>query len=969
MRKPSRTEPFRTWSNGAVGPSGERVSVDVLGPLRVTTPDGDDVTPSGVLQRRLLALLVLHRGTAVTADMAIEALWPAGLPADPAAALQNHISRLRRDLPTGLIASLGEAYRLDASAVDVDADRLAAGIADAAGADALEPILARWHGPAYPDLAECAAPLAEAARLEELRIRGCELLAERRLAGGDSAGVVAELSALADAHPLRERPRALLMEALAASGRRAEALRVYDDFRRLLGDELGIEPSPSLAARHAELLGAPAPGSPLAGGWAPASRLPHPTTSLIGRDDLVIDLAERVGRERLVTLVGPGGVGKTRLLVELGHRLLADEPERPVVLCELAIGDAAAAVDVVAAALGVDARPGVPLADRIADVLDASPIVVLLDNCEHVLDPAAALAERLLARCPKVRIVATSRERLRVGGEHVQPVPTLALGDAAAPAVQLFVERARAVSPGFEPDAGQLTRIAGIVGRLDGLPLAIELAAARLHTHDVDEVAAGLDDRFALLTTGQRTSTRHGSLGAAVAWSFGLLEPELQETFVDLSVFAGAFTPADVAAVAGTDVPTATTRLAQLVERSLVIRAPGRRYMLLETLKAFGADQLRASGRAASIAARHAAYQAEWLDAAHARLMEPGAGLDDIDAAVPELRTAFGWAIDHGRVELASRLVVRILDYGFFRLRPDVLAWSERVVAVDPDDASPLAASVWVVASYAAWMAGDLDECGARSRRATRLAAQRGEPLPADVLTAEASYELFEGRLDAAATHYRQAADTPDPHDRARSTVAAASEILARAYGRDDAAAAELADVVLRDTPPDTCYAAYAWYCAGEADMAVDTERAVRRFARALDIAERTHASFVTGTAGASKASLDARFGDPVQAAADYRRLILHWRRAGMWSTQWTMLRSIAGLLARLGKHRDAAVLEGAIRATLAGHRIFGADEVSLSELSRTLESAMGPKAYADALRTGATLDGNAAVDHALGVL
>jgi predicted ATPase/DNA-binding SARP family transcriptional activator len=938
----------------------------VLGPLRVTTAEGNDLTPSGALQRRLLALLVLHRGNVVTADTAIEVLWPSGLPADPGAALQNHMSRLRRDLPVDLITSTGDGYRLDPDAVDVDADRLVAYVADGADPANAEAILARWHGTAYPDLAECDAALAEAARLEELRTRASEVRAQSRLTHGDTAGLVAELTALAAEHPLRERPRSLLIEALTATGRRAEALRVYDDFRRLLGDELGIEPSPALAAQHAALLAGLAPKS----GWGPATRLPHPTTSLIGRRDLVADVLERIGRERLVTLVGPGGVGKTRLVVELGHRLLEAEPERPVVLCELATGDASTAVDVVAAALGIDARPGVPLPDRIAEVLRPTSTVLLLDNCEHVLDRAAALAEHLLARCAGVRIVATSRERLRVAGEQVQPVPTLALGDTAAPAVQLFVERARAVWPGFDPDARQLATITGIVGRLDGLPLAIELAAARLHTHDVGEVAAGLDDRFALLTAGQRTSTRHGSLGAAVAWSYGLLDPDLQETFGDLSAFAAAFTAADAAAVANTDVTTATAQLAQLVERSLVIRAPERRYMLLETLRAFGAEQLQAAGRHARIAERHAEYQAEWLDAANRRLFKPGAGaMAEIESALPELRNAFGWALDNGRLELAGRLAVELLDFGFFRLRPDVLAWTERVLAADPDGSSALAPSVWCVASYAAWMAGDLDECAARSRRACEIAERRGGPVPTDVLQAEASVALFRGELDAAAALYHAASERVNPHDPARPIVSGASEILALGYAGRDATASERIEALLERVPPDTCYAAYAWYCAGEADMSANPERARTRFARALEIAERTHTSFVIGTAGASKASLDARHGDPSQAAADYRRLILHWRRAGMWSTQWTMLRSIAGLLGRLGKHRDAAVLEGAIRATLAGHRIFGADEVALNELSRSLESAMGPDAYADAVRTGATLDGNAAVEHALGVL
>lgn len=964
-----------------MGNEGLQLRVDVLGPLRATGADGRDVTPSGVLQRRLLALLVLQRGRLVTTDAAIDALWPSGLPADPVAALQNHMSRLRRLLPGNLIASTGDGYRIDADAIEVDADVLAQAVAEGTSSAAARAILDRWRGAAYADLVECGAAVAEAGRLEELRIRALELRAEGRLTAGDTAGLVAELRTLVDDDPLRERPRSLLIEALVAAGRTAEALRVYDDFRRLLGAELGIEPSPQLAARHAALLrgdpsGAAATVQAAAAAAAdrrPASRLVHPATSLIGRAELLDDVVERIAAERLVTLVGPGGVGKTRLLVEVGHRLLAADAERAVVLCELATGDASSAVDVVAAALGVDARPGVALAARIAEVLGAAAVVLLLDNCEHVVEPVAALTERVLAGCPNVRIVATSRERLRVAGEQVLVVPTLGVGGVGAdgaPAVELFVERARAVVPGFTPDREDARRIAGIVARLDGLPLAIELAAARLHTTDLEEVAAGLDDRFALLNAGHRTSTRHGSLGAAVAWSFGLLPAPLQDTFADLSMFATAFTAADAAAVAGTTTGAASRDLAELVERSLVMRAPGRRYVLLETLRAFGLEHLRATGRATLLAERHAEHQVAWLDAAHRRLLDPGSGaLDDIDAALPELRTAFGWAVDHGRGDLAGRLAVRLLDFGFFRLRPDVLAWSERALAADPDDAAPAAASLWVVASYAAWMAGDVRECGVRAQRAREVAERTGRPLASDVWTALASHELFEGQLAAAAEHYRRGAERPSVEDAARSMVAAASEILARAYARDDAAAADLAAELIRSVPDDTCYAAYVWYCAGEADLAVDPARAQDRFRRAIALAERTGASLVSGVAGASKASLDARTGDPHEAAADYRRLILHWRRAGMWATQWTMLRSIAGLLGRLGRHRDAAVLEGAIRATLAGHRIFGADEVALNELGASLRAALGEQAYSAALREGADLDGNAAVEHALGVL
>jgi hypothetical protein len=484
-------------------------------------------------------------------------------------------------------------------------------------------------------------------------------------------------------------------------------------------------------------------------------------------------------------------------------------------------------------------------------------------------------------------------------------------------------------------------------------------------------VATGLDHRFSLLSSGFRVSSRHGSLGAAVSWSYGLLDAELQQAFVDLSVFSGSFDAAGAAAVCGTGPRRTTDALASLVERSLVMRVPGRRYVLLETLRAFGAEELERAGRVDVVAERHARHQVDWVGQAAQRLIQPEQPvLVEIDAAIPELRCALAWLLDHDEVELAGRLTSGVLHYGFLRLRPDVLAWSEQVAARDPDDRSPVAPSVWATASYAAWMGGDVPESSRRADRSRRLAEQASGDIPPDVLAAWASCALYEGRLDTAAAWYRRSADTSAAvGDLAQRDMSAASELLALAYaGRPEVT--ELADRLLTEVGNDpTPPTAYVWYCAGEADLAVDVERARCRYAEAVRLAELTNAFFVTGLASASKASIDARVGDPAAAAEDYRRVIDHWRRAGMWSTQWTMLRSIAGLLSRLGRHRDAAILEGAVRATASGHRIFGADAVALDQLSGRLREELGDDTYEAARQEGAMLDGDGAVEHALRAL
>lgn len=949
-------------------PRGDRWHVEVLGPVRVRDPHGRECTPDGGLQRRLLALLVLHRGREVSVDELVEALWPMQPPRDPVAALQNHVFRLRRGLPAELVESTANGYRLQPDGIEVDADRLAAALRDRdddpSWPERVDAILDGWQGAAYPELADVDDGRIEAMRLEELRTRAVEARAEHRLQAGDTAGLVAELSALAEREPLRERPRELLMASLAATGRTVEALRVYDDFRRQLADELGIEPSPALAAQHAALLR----GADVVS-WAPVTRLPAPVTSLVGRDQLVADALAMVEAGRLVTLIGPGGVGKTRLATEVGRRLLAAHADRPVVMCELATANVESTVDAVAAALGIEGRPGVGLSERVVAALDQAEVVLILDNCEHVLDSVAALVEAILLACPHVKVVATSRERLRAPGERLCVVPALPVTADDAPAVRLFIERARAAVPGFEPDERELALIAEIARRLDGLPLAIELAAARLHTLEVAEVAAGLDRRFVLLSSGFRTSPRHGSLAATVAWSYGQLDPERQQVFVDLSTFAGPFTMADAAAVCGVDTATAAASLDQLVERSLVMRAPGRRYVLLETLRAFGAEQALTE-RSDGAAERHARHFVAWMEDADRGLFESRATpvIADVDAALPELRTALSWSLEHGDVTLAGRLMQALMYYGFLRLRPDVLSWSARVTAADPENASPLAAVVWAVRAFGAWMAGDGAAAGQHTVRARRLMERAGEESPI-VLALWGNGALFEGRLDEASRRYQRAAELWARDEQVHRLMGASTDLLPRAYAGEAAvlpAARELLAEIGDSVSP---IAAYGWFCAGEAELALGTGEAKAPFQRALELAEPTKTSFVTGAAGASLASIEARHGDPVAAAHQYRHLMTYWRRAGMWPTQWTMLRSVAGLLARLGRPREAAALEAAVRTTTSGHRIFGADALLLGELSTRLRSELGDEAYEAARAEGSELDGDAAVELALRAL
>lgn len=941
----------------------------MLGPLRVLDADGVDVTPPGSLQRRALALLVLRRGALTSVDAAVEALWPTDPPNDPIGALQNHLSRVRKLLPPGAVSSSRDGYVLDPAAVDVDSDRLAelvgsaADPIDSATSAEIDRILHRWSGAAYPDLLDVDEARTEDVRLAELRVRAREARAAAWIEDDRTADALAELSALVDEDPLREQPRSLLMEALARVGRRVEAMRVYDDFRRLLGDELGIEPSPALREQHDALVrGQPSATTP----GVQVGRLPRPALPLIGREALLDDVTELATSTRLLSLLGPGGVGKTRLLVELGHRLATEESTRPVVLCELAAAEPASVVNVVAASLGIDARPGVPLAEQVATVVGDDDLVLLADNCEHVVGEAAELLEQLLARCPNLTVVATSRERLRVPGEHLHPVPPLPTGGVDSDAVALFMHRAAAASPGFSASAEELAAIEEIVRRLDGLPLAIELAAARMFTLDVAEVLSGLDHRFALLRSGSRTSPRHETLAATVAWSYDLLDDDLRRFFTALAVYVTPFTPLDAAAVTGSTETDAARALDELSERSLVHRSADRRYTMLETLRAFGIERLEADGRLAEVSEHHARRMVDRVESAAEGLLSPGRGaIDAIDSSLPELYAALRWLTTHHELDLGGRLAGAFLDYGLLRLRPDVFGWSEMVRSVDPDDVGPHAPRMWVLACYGAWMAGDLEEAHRCSDRASEVAWRRSDPVPPEVLTVGGNIAMFMGDLEGAARRYRSAAIAAGD-DAPRRLLTAGTELLALGYADHPETASRADEVLAEIGDVRSPFAAYLWYCAGEAVLSRDVALARQRLARAIDIGRETGTSFVIGVAGASLTSIEARIGDPCAAAVDYKELIDHWQRAGMWSAQWTMLRSIAALLNRLERHSAAAVLVGAVRATDAGHRIFGVDELAMQELERDLRQRLGDEAFDEAAATGATLDGSSAVEHAL---
>ncbi len=716
----------------------------VLGPLAVWAASGAPVRVPERKVRAVLARLLVRPGQPVSADRLVDQLWATRPPRNPAGALQGKVAQLRRALeqaePGGrrLVVSGPAGYRLDIAPEDVDAGRFAelAGraraAADPAGrAGLLVEALALWRGPAFADHAD--EPFARAAidRLTEDRLGALEELAEARLERGEHRLVIGELADLVARHPLRERLRAAQLRALYGAGRQGEALAGYEAFRRRLASELGLDPGPELAALHEAILRQdpildPAPDPALgpepgrireaAPAARPRTNLPAPLTELIGRSAAVAELRGLLGTARLVTLTGPGGVGKTRLAVETARGQLDAFPEgawlvelaglasaapAEEVLCELAESVLEALAIRPEAGPDSDSTPGSDsgIGWLAAALRGRPPLLLVLENCEHVVEPVAEFAEALLRAVPDLRILATSREPLGIGGETVLRVPPL---DQAG-ATRLFLARAGR-PPDAALDAADAEAVAAICRRVDGLPIALELAASRARTLGLHGLLARLDDRFSVLTGGYRDAPpRQRTLRAVLDWSWELL------TAVERTVLrrlAGQVDGCTVEAAeelcAGGEVRPAEVldALARLVDRSLVVlddRLGGPRYRLLESVREYCAERLREAGEYREAERRHVRFYARLAE--HAEPLLRGAEqrrwLARLDADSGNLRRAVDLAVERGAAAEALRLVTALTWYWVLRGRlREARRALERALTTVAADALPAVAGL-----------------------------------------------------------------------------------------------------------------------------------------------------------------------------------------------------------------------------------------------------------------------------------
>lgn len=643
------------------------LSVAVLGPCEVRL-HGRPVTVGGTKPRAVLVLLALYAERIVPGETLIEVLWGDDPPRTADKALQTHVSALRRALGEGFVLTKGSGWLL--TGADTDAARFVSAAAagrEAAGAGehataaaAFTEVLALWRG--TPELPDTPRAATERARWAEQRETVAEDHVDALLARGDAAELIAELEAAVAEAPLRERRWAQLMLALYRAGRQADSLAAYRRARALLDAELGVEPGPALREVESAILGhdpslaAPTPppppvrppehrrtGGPRERPALPA--LPAHRTTFVGRQHELRRVDELLRGSSLVTVTGPGGVGKTRFAV-VAAQAAARFFRAGVVFVDLVPVRPPFVIQSVAAALGIGERPGQQLADAVRQHLARGRWLLVLDNCEHLLDAVSDLLE-LLSPCPDLVVLATSRERLGVQGERVVALPGLDLhasGQAAgSEAVTLFLDRARAVAPDIDPDPAPAARVCA---RLDGVPLAIELAAARCASLGIDGVLAGLDDRMRLLM-GARGAHRHRSLRTVLDWSHDLLDAEEQSLFRQVAIFAGGFDLPAATAVSGRDAATVADLLGRLADKNLLLvrrrAGEGSRWRLLEIIRVYARERLAAGDEEPHVRVRHLGWAATTAEQLEERMVAGQDWREHFDAVADDLRAG----LDH----------------------------------------------------------------------------------------------------------------------------------------------------------------------------------------------------------------------------------------------------------------------------------------------------------------------------------
>jgi predicted ATPase/DNA-binding SARP family transcriptional activator len=975
--------------------------VRVLGPLEVWR-DGAAVPFGGPKARLVLAALLAHRSSVVSVDRLVDAMWGDSPPRSAVATLQSNISRLRRALTADVeIVARAPGYVLEAAPDAVDASRfedLATAAASAPPAAAVEYLgraLDLWRGPAFDEFADLEWARGEAARLEELRLVALESLLEARLALGEHGPVVGELERLVVDHPLRERFWRQLMIALYRSGRQAEAVRRADELRGFLNTELGLDLSP--AARDLEgrifaddptlLLDHASPAGSTTAVGTPADASAGPAvdaTRFVGRDGDLEAIGALLATDRLVTLVGPGGVGKTRLAV----RIATSWPQRatslpdsstPCLVELAAIRDERAAMQAIAAALDVQQRHHLSLDATLIEFLRDRSMLIVLDNCEHLVDTLAPFVDHVRGACRQVTVLATSRAPLGLAGEQIWPVGPLALPGADArsvdavgssDAVQLFVDRASAAHPGFELTAENASSVAEICRRLDGLPLALELAAARLRSMGPYALEERLRERSNLLGASQRgADRRHRTLRDTLEWSYELLTPPEQQLFAWLATFVGGFDLRAAEAVCAVDSdPDAgaygvADLLANLVDKSMVqvVDLDEPRYRLLETLREFGLERLEQRGERAKLRARHRAWYVRIASEGAAGLAGPDEAMwvARLDRDFENCREAHAGAVLAGDTETAVSLVASLREFAFRRMRYEVTAWAETTISMPGIELHPHVPIVIAVAAYGAFVRGDLDTAIELAEQAVTAADDLGTDSFGLAERTLGNAVFYRGRIDDGLKWMdrmlavARAHDSPALLAHALYMQSVGSTSVGHAPGGAKLAAEAVAAAQRCGSPTALAQATYAM---GVSLEATDPDEAAVHLRRAAQLGRAAGNRWIEAFAQTEVLWLEARKGDPAGALAGFASVIDTWYRGGDWANQWLSLRHVCGIFAQLGANRAAAVLYGSLVAAGAAAALpfEPTDAERIGELVEELRRRLGPAEFADAVHDGA---------------
>jgi predicted ATPase/DNA-binding SARP family transcriptional activator len=672
----------------------------ILGSLEVSRA-GRPVELAGRKQRALLAVFLLNANRVVAGDRLVEILWGDEPPATAVHTLHVHVSQLRKALKegdsSGRITTQTAGYRLEVDVDELDltefehlvaAGRQALSQGSAGNAlEAFERALRLWRGPALAELGSEPFATRERGRLEELRMTALEGRFEAELARGLHTRTITELQPLAAEHPLRQRLQAQLMLALYRSGRQAEASDVFQRLRTRLRDELGMEPGPELQALLRQILTHDS-ALQVAAGSAKVGNLPVQLTGFIGRKPAVAKLRRLLRDHRLVTLLGVGGVGKTRLALEAASELAGEEHALVWFVDFSSLFDPALLPDTIAATLGITQNASEPIRVTLLERLSVEPALLVLDNCEHLAAGCADTVLELLQGTTSTRFLVTSRQPLQVSGEVTWPVPPMTLPAAGgasirdalreSEAVQLFDARARAVDIDFSVGAENVEAVVNICRRLDGIPLAIELAAALVRGMSPAEIDDRLGDQFALLSESATAGApRHRSLGTTLDWSHQMLSERQRILFRRLAIFAGSFDLAAPEAVCRDEVltrPEIAKILLQLVDRSLVVREGhlnGRtRYRLLETVRAYAREKLHESGERRVVAARHAEHIRDRAEAAWCAYPNTLVQHAELKADIDDIRASLEWCcaeVPALGMQVLGALGFFILNIGYHR--------------------------------------------------------------------------------------------------------------------------------------------------------------------------------------------------------------------------------------------------------------------------------------------------------------